>query len=123
MSRSQHRRLSCQINFGLTQDQAEQIAAAAHAAGVSRATFARRHVLAAIGQPDTTPARAGLPPNEVIAVTALAASVGRTAGATIQLAQALRLAGHKGFHALAENVLADLRARALDLASVIERLR
>ncbi|RDE09889.1 hypothetical protein [Pelagibacterium lacus] len=126
MSTSQHRRLSHQINVGLTQAEAEHVDAAARAAGVSRAAFARRHVLAALGQVDATAARRGgtsLPPKDVTAVATLAGSVGRCAGATVQLAKALREAGHGSFHALAERVLADLRRQSADLAVIIERMK
>ena len=126
MSTSQTRRLSHQINVGLTQSEAEHVDAAARGAGVSRAAFARRHVLAAVGQVDTTVARRGataLPPEDVAAVAMLAGSVGRAAGATVQLAKALRQAGHGSFHALAERVLADLRRQADDLNVIVEKMK
>lgn len=123
---SQTRRLSHQVNIGLTSHEAEHVDAAAHAAGVSRAAFARRHLLAAVGQADMTRAHRGgtrVPPEDVVAVAALSGDVRRATGATVQLSKALREAGHGTFHALAERVLVDLRRQADDLARIIERLR
>lgn len=109
-------------------DQAEYrgIGAAASAAGISNAAFVRRQALAAIGAPEITPARRGgtsLPPEDVAAVAALSADVRRQTGATVQLAKALRDAGHGSFHALAERILADLRRQADDLTTIIARLK
>ncbi len=126
MSQSQNRRLSCQVNIGLTQSEADHIDAAAKAAGISRASFARRHVLTAVGQVDATPGRknwTALPAADVAAVAGLAGNVGRAAGATVQLAKALRESGHVIFHAHAENVLADLRRQSADLTTIIEKLK
>lgn len=123
---SQTRRLSHQVNIGLTKAESEHVNAAAQIAGISRAAFARRHVLTAIGQVDKTPARRGgtsLPPEDVATIATLAGSVGRCAGATVQLTKALRMAGHVGFHDMAERVLADLRRQSADLTTIVERLR
>ncbi|MHA6731580.1 hypothetical protein [Devosia sp. A369] len=126
MSISQTRRLSHQINIGLTAIEAEHVDAAAQSAGVSRAAFARRHVLAAVGRVDTTSARRGgtaLPSEDIAVVAALSGDVRRATGATVQLSKALRLAGHAGFHDLAERVVIDLRRQADAIADIIARLK
>jgi hypothetical protein len=109
-------------------DEAEHgaIQVAASAAHISNAAFVRRQTLAAIGAPEITPARrggTGLPPEDVAAVAALSADVRRATGATVQLSKALRLAGHSGFHDLAERVVTDLRRQADDLTTIIARVK
>jgi hypothetical protein len=126
MSSSQQRRLTQQINLGLTPDEAAAVDAAALSIGISRAALARRHLLASVGRADTTlPRRStAMPPSDVAAAAALSGQLGRAAGATIQLAKALRTspaAGH--LHSQAELVLADLRRQAIEVATIVERLK
>lgn len=125
MSGSQQRRLSAQINLGLTPVEAAIVDAAAAAERISRAALARRHLLAAVGQADTTPARrsTALPPEDVAVVAGLSGQLGRTTGAAIQLAKTLRQVEPGGrVHAEAESVLIDLRRHAAALAVIVERL-
>lgn len=118
---SQTRRLSRQINGGFTP--AEVAAIDEHRGPYSRAGWLRNAALAALDLPPERPGKRGIPTEDIASVTALAGSVGRTAGATIQLAKALRAAGHTGFHELAERVLTDLRRHDAALAQIIERLK
>jgi len=120
-SRSQSRQRPEQINAGFT---AVEIAAIDERRGAhSRAGWLRNAALIALDLPPERPGRAGIPPEDVAAVATLAGSVGRCAGATVQLAKALRETGHGSFHALAERVLADLRRQSADVAVIIERMK
>lgn len=126
MSTSQSRRLTQQINLGLTSVEAEHVDSAAKAAGISRAALARRHLLAAVGQPDTTRARrsTALPPADIAAIAGLSGQLGRAAGATVQLAKTLRtIAPASRAHAESESVLLDLRRQATAVADIVERLK
>ena len=121
MSKSESRQRPEQIKSRFTVG--EFTAIEARRGPYSRAAWLRNAALSALDLPPERPERLGLPPEDIAAVAALSGSVGRCAGATVQLAKALRLAGHTGFHALAEKVLADLRRHDAALADIIERLR
>lgn len=107
--------------------------AAAAADGLSRAGWVRRLIAAGlttrgdiasepVSLPPSPPRRSSvIPPDDLVAVGQLAAAVGRTGGAVVQLCRALRENGHAA-HAEAEAVLADLRVCQRDLSRVIERL-
>ncbi|MDB5530759.1 MAG: hypothetical protein JWR51_3862 [Devosia sp.] len=89
----------------------------------SRAGWLRNAAFVALGRPPERPDRRGVPPADVASVAVLSGDVRRATGATVQLCQALRLAGHTGFHDLAERILADLRAQSIALTTIIERLK
>jgi len=118
---SQTRRLSQQINAGFTT--AEVAAIDEHRRLCSRAGWLRNAALAALDLPPERPGKRGIPAEDVAAIAALAGNVGRAAGATIQLAKALREAGHGSFHALAERVLADLRCQSDALTVIVEKMK
>lgn len=120
-SKSQSRQRPEQINSGFTI--AEFAAIEARRGPFSRAAWLRNAALASLDLPTERPSRAGIPAADIAAVAVLAGSVGRATGAAVQLAKALRLAGHVGFHDLAERVLGDLRRQADDLTTIIEKLK
>ena len=121
MSNSESRQKPEQIKSRFTT--AEVAAIDEHRGPYSRAGWLRNAALAALDLPTERPGKRGIPTEDIASVTALAGSVGRVAGATVQLAKALRMAGHTGFHELAERVLADLRRHDAALAQIIERLK
>lgn len=110
-----------QINCGFTA--AEAVAIDERRGAHSRAGWLRNAGLVAIDQAPERPGRRGLPPADLDAVARINGTLGRTAGATIQLAKALREGGNIALHARAERILVDLRRHAGDLATIIERLK
>jgi uncharacterized protein (DUF1778 family) len=124
MSTSQSRRLSAQINLGLTENEAKAIDNAARAGGCSRAAFVRRQVLSAVAVPETTRPRRyqSMTSADLEAISMLLASLGRVAGATIQLSKELRRIGAAKQHGDAERVLLGLRKQAESAGQLIERL-
>jgi hypothetical protein len=119
MAHSRNRPAS--INSGFTT--AEMTAIDERRGSHSRAGWLRNAGLVAIDKAPERPGRRGVPPADLEAVARMNGTLGRTAGATIQLAKALRESGHGSFHALSERILADLRQQADDLAVIIERLK
>lgn len=107
--------------------------AAALAAEVSAAGWARGAIVAAlpsdirrdIGSLPPSPRRrpVKIPSEDVAEVSRLVGSVGRTAGALIQLAKALRVDGHGHGRDHFENAVNDLRATQSDLVGIVARLR
>ena len=124
MSTSRARRLNRQINFSVGESEAATIDRAARIAGTSRAALARRHVLSAMGIPDSVnPKRyRSLASPDLKAVATLVAELGRVSGATIQLAKNLRQSGQPTLHAQAELVLIDLRRTSALATQLIEHL-
>lgn len=104
------RKRPASINSGFTT--AEVAAIDERRGSHSRAGWLRNTALVAIDKAPERPGRRGVPPADVEAVSRLNGSLGRSTGATIQLAKALREGGHGTFHALAERVLSDLRRLA-----------
>ncbi|MHA6730259.1 hypothetical protein [Devosia sp. A369] len=121
MSNSESRQRPMQIKSRFTS--AELTAIDALRGQHSRAGWLRNAALIALNRPVERPGRPGIPTEDIAAVASLAGNVGRVAGATVQLAKALRESGHVGFHALTEGVLADLRRQADALTTIIERLK
>lgn len=109
-----------QINCGFTAS--EIVAIDARRGSHSRAGWLRNIGLVALDQLPERPGRRGVPPADLEAVARINGTLGRSTGATIQLAKALREGGNIALHARAERILVDLRRHAGDLAAIIERL-
>ncbi|AVF03599.1 MULTISPECIES: plasmid mobilization protein [Devosia] len=124
MSVSQRRRLSAQINVGLTETEASAIDQAARRTGVSRAAFVRRQTLSAVDIPDTTKPRRhrSIRSADLEAVAVLVAELGRTTGSVVQLSKALRQSGPRRHHDAVETILSDLRIQAQATAHLVERI-
>lgn len=124
MSSSQQRRLSAQINVGLTDTEASAIDQAARRIGVSRAAFVRRHALSSVAIPDTTKPRRhrSIRSADLEAVAILVAELGRMTGSVVQLSKALRQGGPRRHHEAVETVLAELRTQAQATAQLVERI-
>ncbi len=115
----------------LRSDIAAALQAAAIAADVSAAGWARAAIVAAlptrsdIGSLPRSPRRrpTTIPAEDVAEVSRLVGAIGRATGALIQLTKALREHGHGVAHGDAEMALADLRSVQSDLVTIATRMR
>jgi hypothetical protein len=126
---TERRRMSNAILVRLTPEAGAAVEAHATARGLSRAAWLRGLAVSATrlplaerrsSKPMTRPV---LPREDVAALARLIGVVGKTCGATIQLAKGLRELGIGELHSEAETVLRDLRASQRALVRTIERLR
>jgi len=104
---------------------------AAKAADVSISGWIRRVLCAALPESASLPplpasprrGKVVIPNPDIAAVADLVAGGAKLTGATIQLAKALREAGHSDGHREMEAVIRSHRAAQADLVRVVERLR
>lgn len=131
MSASNKRQLSGgQVLVRMTAATKAALCARAIATNTTEASVARDFLVSSLGELTeqdrcTVPlrGRVPLPADDVEALTRLAAWVARDNGATVQLAQGLREAGHSDIHADVELVLADKEQLAREIRSVLDRIR
>jgi hypothetical protein len=126
---TEQRALSESVLVRLSPEAASAVAARAAERGLSRAAWLRDLAVAAAQLPfaerrPSRPAAAPVRPRaDLAALARLAGALGRAAGATIQVARALRERGAAERHAEAEAVLRALKASQQELVALIERLR